>query len=96
MSRTIRWAETRYQKIERLCLAVVITVHKLRQYFQSHQVVVKTDYPIKNVLRKPDLAGRMVAWLVELSEFDITYIPRRAIKSQALADFVLELADPPN
>ncbi|GAU33358.1 hypothetical protein TSUD_364830 [Trifolium subterraneum] len=96
MSRMLRGAETRYQKIERLCLAVVITARKLRRYFQSHQVVVKIDYPIKNVLRKPDLAGRMVAWSVELSEFDITYIPRGPIKSQALADFVLEMTDPPS
>ncbi|GAU47561.1 hypothetical protein TSUD_404080 [Trifolium subterraneum] len=96
MSRTLRGAETRYQNIERLCLAVIITARKLRQYFQSHQVVVKTDYPLKNVQRKPDLAGRMVAWSVELSEFDITYIPRGAIKFQALADFVLELTDPPS
>ncbi|GAU38036.1 hypothetical protein TSUD_274380 [Trifolium subterraneum] len=96
VSRSLRGAETRYQKIERLSLAVVITTRKLRQYFQIHQVVVKTDYPIKNVLRMPDLAGRMVAWSVELSEFDITYMPRGAIKSQALADFVLELTNPPS
>ncbi|GAU21317.1 hypothetical protein TSUD_372110 [Trifolium subterraneum] len=96
VSRTLRGAETRYQKIERLSLAVVITTHKLRQYFQSHQVVLKTDYPIKNVLSKPDLVGRMVAWSVELSEFDITYIPRGPIKSQALADFVLKMTDPPS
>ncbi|GAU44863.1 hypothetical protein TSUD_329190 [Trifolium subterraneum] len=83
-------------KNERLCLAVVIIARKLRQYFQSHQVVVNTDYPLKNVLQKPDLAGRMVAWLVELSKFDITYIPKGAIKSQALADFVLELTNPPS
>ncbi|GAU32570.1 hypothetical protein TSUD_218280 [Trifolium subterraneum] len=95
-SKTLRGVETRYQKIERLCLAVVITARKLRQYFQSHQVIVKTDYSIKNVLRKPDLAGRMVAWSVEFPEFDITYVPRGPIKSQALADFVLEMTDPPS
>jgi ribonuclease HI len=77
-------------------LAVIITARKLRQYFQSHRVVVKTDYPIKKVLRKPDLAGRMVAWAVELSEVDITFSPRGAIKSQILADFLLELSTPPN
>ncbi|MCI51251.1 gag-pol polyprotein, partial [Trifolium medium] len=33
---------------------------------------------------------------VELSEFDISYVPRGAIKSQVLADFVLELTNPPN
>ncbi|XP_045791855.1 uncharacterized protein LOC123886594 [Trifolium pratense] len=95
VSRTLRGAETRYQRIERLSLAVVVTARKLRQYFQSHKIVVRTDYPIKNVLRKLDLAGRMVAWSVELSEFDITFSPRGAIKSQRLADFVLEMSTPP-
>jgi hypothetical protein len=95
VSRTFKGAEAKYQKIEKLSLAVVITARKLRQYFQSHKVVVKTDYPIKKVLRKPDLAGRMVAWAVELSEFDITFSPRGAIKSQILADFILELSTPP-
>jgi hypothetical protein len=95
VSRTFKGAEAKYQKIEKLSLAVVITVRKLRQYFQSHKVVVNTDYPIKKVLRKPGLAGRMVAWAVELSEFDITFSPRGAIKSQILADFILELSNPP-
>ncbi|WJX63867.1 hypothetical protein P8452_48702 [Trifolium repens] len=94
VSRTFKGAEAKYQKIEKLSLAVIVTARKLRQYFQSHKIMVKTDYPIKNVLRKPDLAGRMVAWSVELSEFDITFSPRGAIKSQILADFVLELTTP--
>jgi ribonuclease HI len=66
----------------------------LRHYFQGHQVIIKTDYPIKKVLRKPDLAGRMVAWSIELSEYDIVFSPRGSIKSQVLADFVLELTTP--
>ncbi|KAI9126799.1 hypothetical protein K1719_002395 [Acacia pycnantha] len=33
----------------------------------------------------------MVSWAIQLSEFDITYEARRAIKSQAFADFVMEL-----
>jgi hypothetical protein len=56
VSRTFKGAEAKYQKIEKLSLAVIVTARKLRQYFQSHKIVVKTDYPIKNVLRKPDLA----------------------------------------
>ncbi|PNY11290.1 gag-pol polyprotein [Trifolium pratense] len=95
VSRTLRGAEARYQRIERLSLAIVVTARKLRQYFQIHKVVVRADYPIKNVLRNPDLAGRMVAWSVELSEFDLTFSPRGAIKSQMLADFVLEMSPPP-
>jgi ribonuclease HI len=36
----------------------------------------------------------MVAWSIELSEFDITFVPRGSIKSQVLADFVLEMTSP--
>lgn len=32
----------------------------------------------------------MVKWLVEISEFDIEYHPRGAIKGQAVADFIAE------
>ncbi|GAU10592.1 hypothetical protein TSUD_418170 [Trifolium subterraneum] len=95
VSRIFKGAEIRYQKIEKLSLAVVTTARRLRHYFQSHKIVVKTDHPIKHVLKKPDLAGRMVAWAVELSEYDITFVPRGNIKSQLLADFILELSSPP-
>nr|KYP65748.1 Retrovirus-related Pol polyprotein from transposon opus [Cajanus cajan] len=64
-------AEKRYQMIEKLALALVTAARRLRPYFQSHQVVVKTDYPIKKILRKLELAGWMIAWSVELSEFGI-------------------------
>ncbi|RDX68077.1 hypothetical protein CR513_52972, partial [Mucuna pruriens] len=52
---------------------------------------MRTDLPIQQVLRKPDLAGRMMAWSVQLSEFDITFENRGPIKAQALADFITEL-----
>ncbi|GAU33948.1 hypothetical protein TSUD_148680 [Trifolium subterraneum] len=61
----------------------------------SNARMVKTDHPIKHVLKKPDLAGRMVAWAVELSEYDITFVPRGNIKSQLLTDFIPELSSPP-
>jgi hypothetical protein len=64
VSRTLREAELRYQKLEKLSLAVIVTARRLRQYFQSHIVIVKTDHPIKQILKKPDLAGRMVAWSI--------------------------------
>ena len=39
---------------------------------------------------RPDVAGRMVQRAVELSQFDVDYRPRMAIKAQALVDFVAE------
>jgi hypothetical protein len=91
----VRGAELRYENLEKLSLAVIVTTRRLRQYFQSHKVIIKTDLPIKQVLKKPDLVGRMVAWSIKLSEFDITFSPRGSIKSQVLADFVLEMTSPP-
>jgi hypothetical protein len=41
-------------------------------------------------MNKPDAAGRLIQWAIELSEFDIEYRPRQAIKAQALADFIAE------
>ena len=54
-----------------------------------------TYYPIFKILSKSDLAGRMIGWLVELSEFDIRYQPQGAIKSQCLVDFSIELTPLP-
>ena len=53
--------------------------------------MVTTELSIRKVLQKPDVAGRMTRWTVELSEFDIHYEPRGPIKSQIYADFVVEL-----
>ena len=36
----------------------------------------------------------MVQWAIELSQFDIEYHPRTAIKAQALADFIAEFTFP--
>ncbi|XP_020206975.1 uncharacterized protein LOC109792009 [Cajanus cajan] len=94
VSRVLQGAETRYQKIEKLALAILVTARNLRHYFQSYEVVIRTDHPIRQVLQKPDLAGRMMKWSVELSEFSIKYEPRGAIKAQALADFLMELTPP--
>lgn len=33
----------------------------------------------------------MSKWALELSEFDITFMPSKVIKDQALADFLVEL-----
>ena len=45
-------------------------------------------------MNKPEAAGRMVQWAIELSQFDIEYHPRTAIKAQALADFIVEFTFP--
>jgi hypothetical protein len=40
------------------------------------------------------MAGRMLKWSLELSEFDIRYESRKAFKAKVLADFVAEMTTP--
>ncbi|RZB52840.1 hypothetical protein D0Y65_049053 [Glycine soja] len=49
--------------------------------------------PEKHVLRKLELAGRIVAWSVEISEFDIHYEPCGPMKTQFMADFLAEFTE---
>ncbi|XP_025647559.1 uncharacterized protein [Arachis hypogaea] len=95
VSRALQGAELRYSRLEKLALALLVSSRRLRQYFQSHQVVVRTDQGIRQVLQKPDLAGRMMTWAIELSQYDLSYEPRHAIKAQAMADFLVEVTGNP-
>ena len=76
--------------MEKLILALVTVARKLRPYFQAHTIEISTEYPMKQVLHKPETSGRLMKWAIELSEFDIRYKPKTAIKGQVLADLIME------
>ncbi|XP_071933070.1 uncharacterized protein [Coffea arabica] len=90
VSRALQGPETRYAPAEKLVLALVHAARKLLLYFQAHSIVIPTDQPLRQILTKPEVLGRMTNWAVELAEHDIGYRPRSAIKAQALADFLAE------
>ena len=69
---------------------MITASRKLRHYFQAHVINVMTDHPLKKAMNKLEATGRLIQWAVELSEFDIKYLPRHAIKTQALTDFIAE------
>ena len=70
--------------------ALIMASRKLRHYFQAHVINVMINYPLKKAMNKLEAAGQLIQWTVELSEFDIRYQPRHAIKAQALVDFIAE------
>ena len=70
-SRALRGAEERYPRMEKLILALVTA---------THTIEVPTEYPMKQVLHKPEVSGRLMKWAIELREFDIRYKPKTAIK----------------
>jgi len=84
-------AETCYPAMEKLALTVVMSVRKLRLYFQSHPIVVMTSQPIRTILHSLTQSGRLAKWAIELREYDIEYRTRTSLKAQVLADFVIKL-----
>ena len=52
--------------------------------------MVVTSFPLGDIVRNRDTAGRISKWALELMGHDIRYVPRTANKSQALADFIAE------
>ena len=89
-SRALRGPEERDPPMEKLAFALVMAARKLKPYFQAHTVVVLTDRPLRRAMSNPNAAGRLALWAIELSEFDIQYRPRTAIKWQVVADFIAE------
>ena len=79
-SRALCDAEERYPPMEKLAFALVTGARKLKPYFQAHTVNVMTDKPLRRAMSNPEATGRLTLWAIKLSEFDIKYRPRTAIK----------------
>ncbi|RDX63345.1 Retrovirus-related Pol polyprotein, partial [Mucuna pruriens] len=73
--------------LERTCCALVWAAKRLRQYMLSHTtwLVAKTN-PIKYILEKPALTGKITRWQMALSEYDIIYVNQKAVKGSALVE----------
>ena len=93
-SKALLGPETSYQKIEKVALALVTATGRLKQFFLAHTIVIRTDQPIRQMLGRPDVAGRMMKWSLELSEFNIHYESQKALKAQDFADFIAEMTFP--
>ncbi|KAL0290630.1 UNVERIFIED_CONTAM: hypothetical protein Sangu_2566600 [Sesamum angustifolium] len=93
LSRMMTPNELKYSPIEKLSLALIFSIHKLKHYFQSHciHLASKAD-PLKYVMAKPLLSDRLARWYLQLQQFEITYVPQKSVKEQVLEDF---LADHP-
>ena len=58
-SKTLLPTETRYSPAEKMALALVMAARKLRPYFQAHTVIIYIDCPLKLILQRSELSGRL-------------------------------------
>lgn len=42
-------------------------------------------------MHKPDILGRLTKWAIELSKYNVKFVPAKAIKAQALENFIADL-----
>ena len=82
--------KSQYPHYQKIAYAVFMASRKLRHYFQECTKTAASEVPLNDIINNRDATGRIAKWAIELLPFDITYKPRRAIKSQVLADFVAE------
>ncbi|XP_071699261.1 uncharacterized protein [Rutidosis leptorrhynchoides] len=91
VSKALTGSEINYAPIEKFVYALILTSRRLRRYFQGHPVHVLTNMTVKQVLTKPEISGRLALWAVELGAYQISYLPRSAVKGQVLADYLAEM-----
>ena len=81
-----------YPHYQKMCYGVQFATKKLKPYFQEHPIMVVYTAPLDEINGSRDASGRVAKWAIDLAPYTIYYQPPTAIKSQALADFLVDWA----
>jgi hypothetical protein len=79
-----------YSELEKIAYAVVMAARKLRHYFEGQRIRVITNQPLNYLFADKEASTRIIKWGADLSEYTVGFERRSAIKSQVLADFVVD------
>jgi hypothetical protein len=90
ISKALLGAKLNHTEIKKIAYAVLISLRKLKHYFQAHEIIVPSSQPLEDVFNSKETFGRIEKWATELSQFEISYVLRTAVKSQALVDFMAD------
>ena len=83
--------ESRYMMIKKLYCALGWATKRLRHYMLYHTtwLISKVD-PLRYICNKPYLSSQITRWQVLLSEYDILYMIRKAVKGSVIADHLAD------
>jgi hypothetical protein len=94
VSEVLTTSKCNMTELEKIAYAVVMASRKLRHYFEAFKVRVTSDRGLSDLFKNPEASVRIAKWAAELSGYHITLEPRTAIKSQVLADFIVDWTEP--
>ena len=78
----------RYPHWQKLVYVVFMASRKLKHYLQGHPITVVSFAPLGDIIQNREATGRVAKWEIELGPHHLKYVPRTAIKSQALVDSI--------
>ena len=61
---------------------------KFKQYFLGHPITVVSSAPLGDIFENKGTTCWVAKWAIELGPHDLKYVPRAAIKSQALVGLI--------
>jgi hypothetical protein len=93
-SETLSGSKLVYSELEKIAYAVVMAARKLRHYFEGHGIRVITKQPLHDLFANKEASIRIIKWGAQLSEYSVDFKRRSAIKSQVLADFIVDWTSP--
>jgi ribonuclease HI len=94
VSEALSGSKLLYSELEKIAYAVIMATRKLRHYFEAHKVTVLTDQPLNDLFINKEASSKIAKWAIELFEHTIEFGKRSAIKSQVLADFIVDWTSP--
>lgn len=83
-----RWIVDTSAWFIKFVLALVYASTRLCRYFQGHNIFALTTYPLQQVLRKPDMLGRLAKWVTTLNAFEIDFKSRAVVKGNGQVERV--------
>jgi hypothetical protein len=81
-------------ELEKISYVVVMASRKLHHFFEAFKVRVTSDMGLGELFRNLEASIRIAKWAAELSSYHIIFEPKTTIKSQVLADFIVDWTGP--
>ncbi|XP_073355072.1 uncharacterized protein [Aegilops tauschii subsp. strangulata] len=90
ISEVLTPSKQRYPHYQKLVYRIYLTAKKVAHYFVEHPITVISDARLSEIMNNRDATGRVAKWAIDLLLLDIRFEAKKAIKSQALVDFLAE------